>query len=61
MSKPSVSKPSLGPEMVWECQTCHTQFDTVEKPSFCHFCISLRIGGFILLSLVGAAIKGAMS
>lgn len=48
-------------EHVWECKTCHTQFDTVEKPSFCHFCWSLRIGAFVLLSIVGAAIKGAMS
>ncbi|UUO04847.1 SHD1 domain-containing protein [Blastopirellula sp. J2-11] len=59
--KPSMSGSPLGGDMVWECQTCHTQFDTVEKPSACYFCWSLRIGAFVLISVVGAAIRGAMS
>ncbi|TWT29711.1 SHD1 domain-containing protein [Blastopirellula retiformator] len=61
MSVPEVNIPGPQLEMVWECKTCGTQFDTVEKPSFCHFCTSIKIGGGILLALVGAAIKGAMS
>ncbi|EAQ77660.1 SHD1 domain-containing protein [Blastopirellula marina] len=59
--KPPMSGSPLGGDMVWECQTCHTQFDTVKKPSACYFCWSLRIGAFVLISVVGAAIRGAMS
>ncbi|MCC9608848.1 hypothetical protein LOC68_08210 [Blastopirellula sp. JC732] len=61
ISTPTIPTPNLQNQMVWQCKTCGTQFDTVEKPSFCHFCTSIKIGGFLLLSLVGAAIKGAMS
>lgn len=69
-SKPSSSSPkpsnmSTVPDFedqyVWECQSCHTQFDTDKKPSFCHVCMSIRVGVIVVLSLIGAAVRGFMS
>lgn len=60
-SMPRSGAAGMGREYVWECQTCHTQFDTEKKPSFCYFCMSLRVGFFVVLTIVGAAIRGVMS
>ncbi|MFI4873785.1 MAG: hypothetical protein ACIALR_00495 [Blastopirellula sp. JB062] len=60
-SAPTRAKAPSDDEPGWYCSVCKTEFHSDVRPSFCHFCVSLRIGGVVVLAMVGVLIRMALS